>query len=241
MKLAQGEYVALERVESLYSACPIVAQLYVHGDSLQSYLVGLVFPDPIQLAALAGRVWGVDVAPTDAAALDKAAADPKVRDEVLKALDKQARSAGLNGCVEYRSSVAMAHRTLAPSPRFETLKRIHLSNDLCTIDNNCLTPTLKMKRCVTASSGQLKHQLSSIVFAGRRCMASSKPSWTVSTRSVSQQSRGPRSFKGRLCLRTLRFMYFPFYCLSKVSNRNRLLPLIMNKQPPNGRTMQVAA
>ncbi|KIP09103.1 hypothetical protein PHLGIDRAFT_126556 [Phlebiopsis gigantea 11061_1 CR5-6] len=144
MKLAQGEYVALERVESLYSACPIVAQLYVHGDSLQSYLVGLVFPDPIQLAALAGRVWGVDVAPTDAATLDKAAADPKVRDEVLKALDKQARSAGLNG--------------------FETLKRIHLSNDLCTIDNNCLTPTLKMKR--KEVYGKFKAELDSLYALG---------------------------------------------------------------------------
>ena len=99
MKLAQGEYVALERVESLHSACPIVAQLYVHGDSLQSYLIGIVFPDPIQLAALASRVWGTNVSPQDQVALDKAVLDPKVKDEILQMLNKQARAAGLNGCV----------------------------------------------------------------------------------------------------------------------------------------------
>ncbi|KIP07574.1 hypothetical protein PHLGIDRAFT_89325 [Phlebiopsis gigantea 11061_1 CR5-6] len=126
MKLAQGEYVALERVESLYSACPIVAQLYVHGDSLQSYLIGLVFPDPVQLAAIAARVWAAPVSSQDAPALNKAARDTKVQEEILKALNKQARTAGLNG--------------------FETLKRIYVSNDMCTVDNNCLTPTLKMKR-----------------------------------------------------------------------------------------------
>ena len=99
MKLAQGEYVALERVESLYSACPIVAQLYVHGDSLQSYLIGLVFPDPVQLVAIASRVWGRSVSLQDAPALDKASRDPQVEQEILKALNKQARTAGLNGYV----------------------------------------------------------------------------------------------------------------------------------------------
>lgn len=101
MKLAQGEYVALERVESLYSACPIIAQLYVHGDSLQSYLVGLVFPDPVQLAAIASKVSGKNVSPTDQAALDKAAQEPKVVAEVLKLMNAQARSAGLNGFVPF--------------------------------------------------------------------------------------------------------------------------------------------
>ena len=99
MKLAQGEYVALERVEALYSACPIVSQLYVHGDSLQAYLVGLVFPDPIALAALASKVFGRTVSPTDRVALDNAAQDPKVVQKVMKLLNEQARSAGLNGFV----------------------------------------------------------------------------------------------------------------------------------------------
>ena len=78
MKLSQGEYVALERVEALYSGCPIIAQVYVHGDSLQSYLLGVVIPDPVQLAAVASGVWGTPVSDKDQAALDRAIKDAKV-------------------------------------------------------------------------------------------------------------------------------------------------------------------
>ena len=99
MKLSQGEYVALERIESLYSACPLVAQLYVHGDSLQSYLLGVVVPDPVQLAALASKVWARPVSETDLPALQQAARDEKVKEAVLRELTKQAKIAGLQGCV----------------------------------------------------------------------------------------------------------------------------------------------
>ncbi len=99
MKLAQGEYVALERVESMYNACPVVAQLYVHGDSLQSYLLGVVVPDPVQLAELASKVWGRQVSEKDLSALQEAARDEKVKAAVLHELTKQAKIAGLQGCV----------------------------------------------------------------------------------------------------------------------------------------------
>uniref|UniRef100_A0A3B4G9X7 Arachidonate--CoA ligase n=1 Tax=Pundamilia nyererei TaxID=303518 RepID=A0A3B4G9X7_9CICH len=45
-KLAQGEYIAPEKIENVYMRCVPVLQVFVHGDSLQSYLIGIVVPDP---------------------------------------------------------------------------------------------------------------------------------------------------------------------------------------------------
>uniref|UniRef100_A0A4X2KHH9 Long-chain-fatty-acid--CoA ligase n=1 Tax=Vombatus ursinus TaxID=29139 RepID=A0A4X2KHH9_VOMUR len=45
-KLAQGEYIAPEKIENIYIRSEPVAQTYVHGDSLQAFLVGIVVPDP---------------------------------------------------------------------------------------------------------------------------------------------------------------------------------------------------
>ncbi|KAA0722446.1 Long-chain-fatty-acid--CoA ligase 1 [Triplophysa tibetana] len=45
-KLAQGEYIAPEKIENIYTRSDPVAQIFVHGDSLQACLVGIVVPDP---------------------------------------------------------------------------------------------------------------------------------------------------------------------------------------------------
>ena len=99
MKLAQGEYVAIERVESLYSASPVAAQLYVHGDSLQSYLIGVVIPDPVQLAAIASKVFGTKVTPEDNNVLVKATTDPAVKKALFDELHKEAVKNSMRGYV----------------------------------------------------------------------------------------------------------------------------------------------
>ena len=42
-KLAQGEYVAAEVLESTYSESPFISQIFVHGDSTHSFLIAIVF------------------------------------------------------------------------------------------------------------------------------------------------------------------------------------------------------
>lgn len=44
-KLAQGEYIAPEKLENCYVKCPYLSQIFVHGDSLKTYLVSIATLD----------------------------------------------------------------------------------------------------------------------------------------------------------------------------------------------------
>lgn len=147
MKLSQGEYVALERIENVYAACPVVQQIYVHGDSLQSYLLAVVIPDPVVLARLTSEVWEKSVSETDSRTLDEAVKDEKVVKAVLDMLTKDGARYGLKGYVTpLPSPLYTILRVTLVFCRYEFVKRLYLTNELFSVENNCLTPTMKVRR-----------------------------------------------------------------------------------------------
>lgn len=105
MKLAQGEYVALEKIENVYSSTPFIAQLYVHGDGLQSFLIAVVVPDPVQFASIASSVTGNAVSPDDASALNNACKDERVVTHVQTLLTNIGKQNGLKGQVPFSFAI----------------------------------------------------------------------------------------------------------------------------------------
>ncbi|PNW74853.1 hypothetical protein CHLRE_12g507400v5 [Chlamydomonas reinhardtii] len=118
-KLAQGEYIAPEKIENTYTRSPMVLQVFVYGDSLRSQLVAVVVPDPEVLVPWA-KERGI------AGSLPELCANPHVRDAVLKSMQEQAREAQLRG--------------------FEQVHTIHLFPEPFSVENDMLTPTFKLKR-----------------------------------------------------------------------------------------------
>mmetsp|Transcript_4030 Transcript_4030/g.6617 ORF Transcript_4030/g.6617 Transcript_4030/m.6617 type:complete len:687 (-) Transcript_4030:388-2448(-) len=118
-KLAQGEYIAPEKLENVYVRSPLVAQVFVYGDSLRAQLVSVVVPDVEVLVPWAKeRGLGEDLV-----SLCKL---PAVREAVLRSMAEEARVAQLRS--------------------FEQVQAIFLHPELFSVENDCMTPTFKLKR-----------------------------------------------------------------------------------------------
>uniref|UniRef100_UPI0037E75F2E long-chain-fatty-acid--CoA ligase 5 isoform X3 n=1 Tax=Semicossyphus pulcher TaxID=241346 RepID=UPI0037E75F2E len=118
-KLAQGEYIAPEKVENVYVRSGPVAQVFVHGDSLQSCLVAIVVPDPEVLPGFA-KDLGCN------GSIEELCKHTDIKKAILSDLTKLGKEAGLKS--------------------FEQVKDLHLHPEQFTIENGLLTPTLKAKR-----------------------------------------------------------------------------------------------
>ncbi|KAK4505279.1 hypothetical protein PRZ48_003242 [Zasmidium cellare] len=131
LKLAQGEYISPERIENVYLGnLPFLAQGYVHGDSTQANLVAIFGVQPDIFAGYLEKVLGRKVNPEDFKAIDAAAQEPKVRKAVLRELAKVGKKAKFNS--------------------YENVRAVRLMLEPFTIENELLTPTLKLKRPQTA-------------------------------------------------------------------------------------------
>ena len=122
LKLAQGEYISPERLEGVYlSELGYFAQGYIHGDSLQTYLVAIFGVQPDTFAPFASKVLGRSIDPTDIEAIKSVVNDDKLRKAVLRDLERVAKKHKLAG--------------------YERIKNCSLMVDPFTIENNLLTPT----------------------------------------------------------------------------------------------------
>ncbi|CAG8118052.1 unnamed protein product [Penicillium olsonii] len=127
LKLAQGEYISPERLEGvILSEIGYVAQAYVHGDSSETFLVGIFGVAPDLFAPYASKVLGKTIDPTDVNALKENLDDDKLRRAVLRDLER----------------VAKKHKFAG----YERVRNVSLKVDPFTVENNLLTPTLKLKR-----------------------------------------------------------------------------------------------
>uniref|UniRef100_A0A8C2G2U9 Long-chain-fatty-acid--CoA ligase n=1 Tax=Cyprinus carpio TaxID=7962 RepID=A0A8C2G2U9_CYPCA len=118
-KLAQGEYIAPEKIENIYIRSEAVAQAFVHGDSLQACLVAIIVPDPDFLPGWAKK-RGIE------GSYEELCKNKEVKKAILEDIVKLGKESGLKS--------------------FEQVKDIALHTEMFSIQNGLLTPTLKAKR-----------------------------------------------------------------------------------------------
>ncbi|KAG6646024.1 long chain acyl-CoA synthetase 7, peroxisomal-like [Carya illinoinensis] len=119
-KLAQGEYIAPEKIENVYAKCKFVSQCFIYGDSLNSSLVAVVAVDPDAM-----KDWAASEG-IKFENLGQLCNDPRARAAVLAEMDDVGREAQLRG--------------------FEFAKAVTLVHEPFTLENDLLTPTFKIKR-----------------------------------------------------------------------------------------------
>ncbi|XP_042555767.1 long-chain-fatty-acid--CoA ligase 1 isoform X2 [Dipodomys spectabilis] len=118
-KLAQGEYIAPEKIENIYIRSEPVAQVFVHGESLQAFLVAIVVPDVEVLTPWAQKK-GFE------GSFEELCRNKDVKKAILEDLVRLGKESGLKP--------------------FEQVKGIALHTELFSVDNGLLTPTMKAKR-----------------------------------------------------------------------------------------------
>lgn len=127
-KLAQGEYFSPERVEAVLCRSTHIAQAYIEGNSLRSFLVAVIVPEREYV-----ETWAADNLGLTGIEWEELCAHP----ELNAALLKKIQEFGSAGSKELKG--------------FEIPRAIHLEPSLFSVDNDMLTPTFKLKRNIAKS------------------------------------------------------------------------------------------
>lgn len=120
-KLSQGEYVAPEKIENCLNQSKYVYQLFVYGESLHSYLVGILSPERSACVTFLKSI-GIEATSEN---IEDYFTNKELKDEIIKDMEIIGRKNDLKG--------------------FELIKKIYLTNEPFSVENNLLTPTMKIK------------------------------------------------------------------------------------------------
>lgn len=138
-KLAQGEYVAPEKVERVYLASPFISQIFVHGDSAEAAVVAVVVPDEAYALEYA-RANGIA-----ADSLTQLCSHQAFVEAVMFDMKTHAAKSGLKvrACL---LQCAKIHQRIACAQGFETAQAVHLTSTEFSEENGLLTATQKVRR-----------------------------------------------------------------------------------------------
>ena len=116
-KLSQGEYIIPAKLESVYVKSNYIQQIMIYGNSTMNYILAIICPDKQHCAR------ELDITEEE---LIKDEENPKLKKIILNDLDRLAIDANFNG--------------------LEKVKFILLTFEGFTIQNECMTPTMKIVR-----------------------------------------------------------------------------------------------
>ncbi|KAK7677560.1 hypothetical protein QCA50_019469 [Cerrena zonata] len=129
-KLAQGEYISPEKIENIYLLKnPIIQQLYIHGDSIRHWLVGIVGISHELGIKFLNDECGYNRADMSVAEIFQELNKVENKAIFLKKINQNV-SSSING--------------------LEKLHNIHIELNPLTLDRNVVTPTFKIKRGVAS-------------------------------------------------------------------------------------------
>ena len=119
-KLAQGEYIAPDKLENQYMKINLVKQLFIYGDSLQSVLVAVIVPEDSEVRKEAEKL---DLDTSDIDEFYKSKEWLDIITKRFKASKEEAKFTGL-----------------------EIPKKFYFTREEFSEDNGLMTPTMKLKR-----------------------------------------------------------------------------------------------
>jgi len=138
-KMSQGEYIATEKIEGVYTRASSVGQIWVYGNSFKSFIVAVVVPDAewtTKVLKNAGK-WDYN-------------GEPKLGTAEFAA--EFTKMVGENTEIVYEAVKKDMGANTADLKGFEKIRDIHLEYNIDDIlqgfspENGLLTPSMKLKR-----------------------------------------------------------------------------------------------